>query len=47
MRRTVLQADIYRELADKLENNKNFAIPTPLSDDSLEALFTDIASRQI
>jgi nitrogenase iron protein NifH len=41
------QAYIYRELAEKLENNKNFAIPTPLSDDSLEALFTDIASKQI
>lgn len=41
------QATVYRELADKMENNSNFAIPTPLSDDRLEALFMDITAQQL
>ena len=41
------QAGIYRELADKLENNRNFTIPTPMSDERLEELFIDIAAKSI
>lgn len=32
------QADCYRLLADRIENNRNFTIPTPLSNDELEKL---------
>jgi len=53
MKQTVLayapdsrQASVYRDLADRLENNRRFTIPTPLSDDRLEALFMDITSRE-
>ena len=34
------QAAVYRELAEHLEKNQNLAIPTPLSREALEALFT-------
>lgn len=39
------QTEIYRELADKLENNAYFTIPTPLSDERLEELFRDITAK--
>lgn len=32
------QADEYRKLAEKIENNQNFSIPTPLSWDELETI---------
>jgi nitrogenase iron protein NifH len=40
-----MQADNYRLLADKLENNANFVIPTPLENDRLEELFRDIVIK--
>lgn len=36
------QAENYRLLAEKVENNKNFTIPTPLENDRLEDLFRSI-----
>jgi nitrogenase iron protein NifH len=41
------QAGIYRELADLIDNNESFSIPTPLSDERLEELFIDIAANSI
>jgi nitrogenase iron protein NifH len=32
------QAQDYRNLAEKLENNTNFCVPKPISDDELEEL---------
>lgn len=32
------QADVYRSLAQALENNTDFTVPTPMSNDALEAL---------
>jgi nitrogenase iron protein NifH len=40
-----VQAGSYRLLADKLENNANFVIPTPLENDRLEELFRDIVTK--
>lgn len=35
------QADEYRQLANKIENNKNLVIPTPITMDELEELLVD------
>jgi nitrogenase iron protein NifH len=35
------QADEYRALANKIINNKNFVIPTPITMDELEALLME------
>jgi len=35
------QADEYRELARKIEENKNLVIPTPIDMDELEALLVE------
>jgi nitrogenase iron protein NifH len=35
------QADEYRQLANKIENNKNLVIPTPISMEELETLLVD------
>lgn len=35
------QADEYRQLASKIENNKNLVIPTPISMEELETLLVD------
>ena len=35
------QADVYRELAKKIENNTKLTIPTPLAMDDLEQLLLD------
>ncbi|ABM61068.1 nitrogenase iron protein [Halorhodospira halophila] len=35
------QADVYRELADNVINNKNLVVPTPLSMDDLEDLLME------
>jgi nitrogenase iron protein NifH len=38
---TAKQADEYRQLAQKIIDNKNFVIPTPISMDALEDLLMD------
>jgi nitrogenase iron protein NifH len=35
------QADEYRQLAEKIQNNKNLVIPTPITMDELEELLVD------
>ena len=35
------QADEYRILAEKIQNNTNLVIPTPITMDELEALLVD------
>ena len=40
------QAKVYRELAGKIEENKTFSIPTPLSWDELEAIMEKYSSSE-
>ena len=40
------QAKVYRELAGKIEENKTFSIPTPLSWDELEAIMEKYGSSE-
>lgn len=41
------QADEYRRLAGAIEDNADFSIPEPLSNDELDALFEDFAREQL
>ncbi len=41
------QAAVYGRLADKIESNTVFTIPTPLDDERLEELFKDIIKNSI
>jgi len=38
---TAKQADEYRQLANKIVNNRNFVIPTPITMDDLESLLME------
>jgi nitrogenase iron protein NifH len=41
------QARVYRQLAERLENNRHFTVPTPMDNAHLEALFRDIVTKTI
>ena len=41
------QADEYRQLANKIVNNKNFVIPTPITMDELEALLMEFGIMEV
>jgi nitrogenase iron protein NifH len=41
------QADEYRALANKIVNNRNFVIPTPITMDELEALLMEFGIMEV
>ena len=43
----VPQADVYRELAKKIEENQSFVIPKPLTQDRLEEILLEYGLMDI